>query len=440
MTPDTLMGIIERNARAAELLVRGAQANLAALSEQQLTLEQTILTRLSAIATLHLEQGSVEDAHVSAALLARQSALEQTQRQLMDAEQQVAAALAEKNAVQSCLDGIDQQAREALEQDADYARQVEQLDAVQAAHREQVSGYADLRQECEQKRPTFDVNPIYCYLRSHGYATVQYRRNRLNRSMDSWLATKVNYAANRKNELSLIAMAERNEAMQAEREGLIQTLTPLISTRLEQARETLGLSALLQQLEASQAAIDLAKQRANSIQPQLAAFALNQDPHYLRARQLLTDQLKTRSLGQLIDLASQTLDEADDRLVEQLQGLHLQLQGLEAERSPLQQSQTPLEERYERAKNLQRSLRNEAFTGIDVYFDLPVDFEPLVTQYMDGSVTLGRLVDVLTNARTLVRRSQAANQGFISSTTTSFSFSTTTVNYASNRSDTTGGY
>lgn len=438
MTPDTLMGIIERNARAAELLVRGAQANLSALSEQQLALEQTILTRLGAIAALHLEQGSVEDAHVSAALLARQSALEQTQQQLMDAEQQVTIALAEKNAVQTRLDGIDQQAREALEQDADYARQVEQLDAVQAAHREQVSGYADLRQECEQKRPTFDVNPIYCYLRSHGYATEHYRRNRLNRSMDSWLATKVNYAANRKNELSLIAMAERNEAMQAERETLIQTLTPLISARLEQAREALGLSALLQQLEASRAAIDLAKQRANSIQPQLAGFALNQDPYYLRARQLLTDRLKTRSLGQLVDLASQTLDEADDRIVDQLQGLHLQLQGLEVERSALQLS--PLEERYERAKKLQRTLRDEAFTGSDIYFDLSTDFEPLVTQYMDGSVTLGRLVDVLTNARTLVRRSQAAKQGFISSTTTSFSFSTTTVNYSSNRSDTTGGY
>lgn len=431
MTPDMVMGIAERNAHAVELQIREAQQNLSDLSEQQMALEQHILSRMSAIAALHLEQSDLQDAQVSDALQARKNAQEQAQRQLVDAQQDLANALAERDSLQSRVDSLEQQARETLEQDPDYARQVEQLDLAEAAHREQISGYAELQQECAQKRLTFDANPLYCYLRSHGYATEQYRRNRLNRWMDNWLASKVNYVANRKNELSLIAMAERNETMQAEHEALIQTFGTQITMRLEQARQALGLSVLSQQLSAAQAATDSVKARSNTLQQQLTAFALNQDPHYLRARQLLTDQLKSRSLGQLVDLASQTPDEADDLIVEQLQSLHLQLIALEPEKAPLQQALEALVVCHERAEKLQRTLRSDAYCGSNIDFDLPTDFERLVARYIEGDVTLGRLIDVLTDGRKMVRRSQAAKHAFTSSTTTSFSFSTTTVSGSS---------
>lgn len=428
MTPDTLMGITQRNSRTAELQLRAAQQQMSELSEQQLVLEQDILTRLGNIAALHLEQGAVQDTHVSAALQVRQAAKDQAHQRLADAEQAVANALAEKDNLQARIDGLEQQVRETLELDPEYAQRVQALDQVQAAHREHVSGYLDLHDECAQKRPTFDVDPLYCYLRSHRYGTEHYQRNRVHRLLDNWLASKVNYAANRKNELSLIAMAQRNEAMQAEREAQILSLGTYITKRLKLARHEQGLYTLTSQLRESQAAIDSAKQHANMLQPQLAAFALNQDPQYLRARQLLTDQLKTRSIGQLVDLASQTRDEADDRIVEQLQTLHVQLKALETQKNALQQAQKTMQDRHERAKNLQRKLRIEANADSDVYFDLSTDFEQLLARYMDGDVSLGHVIDVLDKGRMIVHRSQtAARQTFISSTTTTFSFSTTTV-------------
>lgn len=428
MTPDTLISLTERNSRNVELMMRTAEKDLADLAGQHLALEQDILTHLGNIATLHLEQGNTGDAEVSTALQRRQQAQDQLRAQLQTAEQHVARTLADKDSLQARVDRIDQQARESLEQDAEYARNVEQLDQTQAAHREQVTGYEDLRQECAQKRPTFDANPIYCYLRSHAFGTEAYRRNRLHLAMDQWLAKKVDYSSNRRNELSLIAMGERNEAMQLERETLIQALSAGIDVQIAQARERLGFKSLGNETAACLAAVEEAKGRANTLQQQLAAFAQNQDPHYQRARELLTKRLKTRSIGQLVDLASQTPDEADDLIVEQLQSLHLQLKSVEAETAELQQNQQSLQTRYERAKSLQRKLRNDAFTGSDIYFDLSTDFERLLANYMDGDVTLGRVIDVLNQGRTLVRRSQAATQrAFVSSTTTSFSFSTTNV-------------
>lgn len=440
MTPETLIGLAERNSRNVELMKRTTEQELSDLTWQQLALEQDISTRLGSIAALHLEHGNAADSQVSVALQARKDAREQLDQQLQAAEQQVADALAAKQAAQARYDGIDQQARERLEQNPEYARQVAQLDQTQAEHREHISGYLELREEYAKKRPTFDADPIYCYLRSHRFGTEHYQRNRLHLAMDRWLAKQVNYTANRKNELSLIAMGERNESLQLERQTLIEQLSSSIDAQLQQAREQLGLTALHSDLCATEAAIDNAKARANTLQKQLADYALNQDPHYLRTRELLTEQLKTRSLGELVDLASQTPDTADDRIVEQLQTLHVRLLSMKADQAALKQHQQALQTRYERAKELQRKLRNEAFTGSDVYFDLSTDFEELMARYMEGDVTLGRLIDALNQARTIVRRSQAAAQrGFVSATTTSYSFTTTTVS-ASNAAGKSDGF
>ncbi len=72
------------------------------------------------------------------------------------------------------------------------------------------------------------------------YDCYGYRRNRFNRRMDTWLASKVRYLVNRKNELDLRAMGERNEALQAERETFIRTLSETVDAQLLQARVTLS--------------------------------------------------------------------------------------------------------------------------------------------------------------------------------------------------------
>eukprot|EP01132_Coremiostelium_polycephalum_P017506 gene17506-20949_t len=375
MTPDTLIGITERNSRNAELRIRTAEQHLSELLGEQLALEQDITQRLGKIAALHLDQGNTQN------------------------------------------------------------EQVEQLDLAQAAHREHVSGYEDLRQECALKRPTFDTNLVYVYLRGHAFGTDQYRRNRLNRWMDNWLATKVNYLANRKNELSLIALGERNEALQAERIALISTLSASVDAQLAQARDQLGQAAIQPELDTLQRVVDNAKRQANAIQEKLGSYSRNEDPQYQRARQLLTDQLKTRSIGELIDLASHTPDDADDLIVEQLQTLNLRLKAVVQQLADTQEEAVVHQNSYQRAKDLERKVRNDAFTGRDVYFDLSTDFERLVESYMTQGATLGQVVDVLGRGLKIVRRSQVAagaTRGYVSASISPVVLGVATVESSNN--------
>lgn len=435
MTPDTLIGITERNSRNAELRIRTAEQHLSELLGEQLALEQDITQRLGKIAALHLDQGNTQNEQVAAALNLRQQSQDLLHQQLRDAEQTVAQALAGKEKLQARAETLDQQARQSLEQNPDYARQVEQLDLAQAAHREHVSGYEDLRQECALKRPTFDTNLVYVYLRGHAFGTDQYRRNRLNRWMDNWLATKVNYLANRKNELSLIALGERNEALQAERIALISTLSASVDAQLAQARDQLGQAAIQPELDTLQRVVDNAKRQANAIQEKLGSYSRNEDPQYQRARQLLTDQLKTRSIGELIDLASHTPDDADDLIVEQLQTLNLRLKAVVQQLADTQEEAVVHQNSYQRAKDLERKVRNDAFTGRDVYFDLSTDFERLVESYMTQGATLGQVVDVLSRGLKIVRRSQVAagaTRGYVSASISPVVLGVATVESSNN--------
>jgi hypothetical protein len=435
MTPDTLIGITERNSRNAELRIRTAERQLSELLGEQLALEQDLTLRLGHIAALHLQLGDTQNVQVASALKMRQQSQDLLHRELREAEHDVARALASKEKLQARADSLDQQARLSLELNPDYARQVEQLDLAQAAHREHISGYEELRQECALKRRGYDTNLVYVYLRGHAFGTDQYRRNRLNRWMDNWLATKVNYLANRKNELSLIALDERNEALQAERSDLISNLSTSVDAQLTQARDQLGQASIQPELDALQQVIDNAKRQANAIQEKLGSYLRNEDPQYQRARQLLTDQLKTRSIGELIDLASQTPDAADDLIVERLQTSHLRLVMVLQKLAEAEDAIKLYKSDYQRAKDLERRVRTDDFTGRDVYFDLSTDFERLVAGYMTQDVTLGQVVDVLGRGLKIVRRSQVAagsTRGYVSASISPISYGVITVDSNSN--------
>nr|MDP9060128.1 hypothetical protein [Pseudomonadota bacterium] len=90
---------------------------------------------------------------------------------------------------------------------------------------------------------------------------------------------------------------------------------------------------------------------------------------------------------------------------------------------------------YQRAKDLERRVRTDDFTGRDVYFDLSTDFERLVAGYMTQDVTLGQVVDVLSRGLKIVRRSQVAagaTRGYVSASISPVVLGVATVESSNN--------
>jgi len=77
--------------------------------------------------------------------------------------------------------------------------------------------YEDIRQECREKLSEYNDNEAYVFLRDRSYGTDDYRFNFIQRWLDGLVAKRINYAANRQNELMLLAMKARNEELYSKR-------------------------------------------------------------------------------------------------------------------------------------------------------------------------------------------------------------------------------
>ncbi|KIU53651.1 hypothetical protein QV12_04580 [Pseudomonas putida] len=439
MRPSKLIGIVADNARSFEHVLRDAEQQLASATERQMALEQDILTRLRSIATLQLEHAPSLQDEVVQALHERQLAQGQLRQQLLEVEQQIAQSLEATAQVQERLDDLDRQARDQLAQDPTYTAQMHQLEQAIAANLETVTGYADIRQECADKLPMFDRNPIYHFLRDRDFGTEQYRLGRISRWLDGWLARQVDYNGNRSNELNLLNMQQRNEALQLERDAHIAALEQSTGQQLADAQQQAGMEPLREAHKALYKQTVASKQQANDIHAQLTAFTHNQDPHYLRARQWLTDQLQAKSIEQLLEQVKKTPDTADDQIALQLQRLYPQVDGVERALAEARQTHGLAQQSYDRAKELERALRTDFFRDDGYQYKATLGIERLLSDYMTRDVTLSYLVGTIREHRELVPR-VAVERSSYSSSSSGSSWSSSSSSNSSSSSSSSGGF
>lgn len=440
MKPSVLIGLVASNSRSYEQLLRTAETDLATATERQMSLEQDILTRLRSIATLQLEHAPSLQQEVVQALQERQQAQAHLRQQLAAVEQGIDQSVQASQRVQQQLDVLDQHARDQLAQDPAYVDLMQQLEQAIAANREALTGYAEIRQECADKLPLFKRNPIYYFLRDRDFGTEQYRYGRISRWLDDWLARQVNYTGNRRNELSLLSMQERNEALQVERDAHIAALSETTGTQLAAAQHQAGMQPLLEEQKVLYKQLVGTKQQANDLHQQLQAFTQNQDPHYLRARQWITEQLQAKSIEQLLEDVKKTPSTADDQIAAQLQVLYPQVKGVEQALVEARKTHTLAQEAYDRAKELERSLRSDFYRDNGFQYRASLGIERLLADYMVRDVTLGYIVGTIREHRELVPRVSTSSGSSYSGRDSSWSSSGSGGSSSSSSSSSGGGY
>ncbi|MDD1014220.1 hypothetical protein [Pseudomonas rubra] len=442
MTPSTLTSTVAQNARDNESLLRSAEQLLSTLSDQEARLEQDILTRLSNIATLKLEHRPALDQDTVLQLQARQDAEAQLRADLARVECDIAASLAEQHNVRVRIEDIDRQVKDQLALEPDWRKLGEQLLAAQEANEEAVTGYAEIRQECVDKLPSYSANPIYYHLLKRDYGTEQYRYNFLHRWLDSTLAKRVNFQGNRNNELILRAMQTRNEELQGERLTLIAELHKAVEQHLAQARTTAGMDPLSGEDTTLNKHIAAAKARANEQHQQLANFAGKQDPHYLRIRQNITERLQTQTIEQLLVEVQKTPDSNDDRIAAQLKELYQRLREVQDRLPQLRDQHDRALRDYERAKELERALRTDYYRDSDYNFHTSLGFDRLLADYMTRDLSLHAMETLLQSGRRLVPRStsSSSSSSFSWSSSGSSSSSSSSSDYSTSSSSGGGSF
>lgn len=208
MTPGDLLSLVVDNYRQAHQRTTERQYARVEGYDRDIQLRQDILVRLHKIPN-NLVINPEHAQRVRLTLRDRQLEVTKQRQQVAALEQDVEQLNAELRAL------VRQREQRLWQLWQEHARQMElhqpmpQRDELNKSLEQLREALPRLADECNRKMPDYERNTFYVYLRGRRYGTDDYGRSGLFRTLDDWLANKINYRENRRNELILRSMPDR---------------------------------------------------------------------------------------------------------------------------------------------------------------------------------------------------------------------------------------
>lgn len=403
MRSSTMISTITENARNYEVALRRAEQALADANESDLSLQRDLSDALRRFAGVQLDEGAFKSSTELQAILSVRHAEEKNLRaQLATEEASIAEALDHIQVARGGIDSATEAVREALSEKTEY---------VEAFSRYQVAGsslasarpaYEEIARECEEKLPAFEQDRLYVYLRGIGFGTDQYRRGNLRRTIDRWVAGLCNYMENRASETALLAMREVNAASFARLERQLEEAQAFTQSLINAALEQAGVSKMEAQLAEAEADLKVKKSRASQLQDSLLEFSRKADRHYQDAMDKLSATLGDCAVADLHRMANITSDESDNDAASDIEKIQARLTQLKGSIPRLRAEADEARSSYDRAKRLERELRDSRYSSSTYQYRGGLDLQDLLTGYMAGALSQRDVVSEVEDYRELV--------------------------------------
>ncbi|WP_248800480.1 hypothetical protein [Pseudomonas sp. MWU13-2105] len=396
MNASRIEASLRDNSRNHEARLRQLQLELSAAHDQELRLQLGLGNAFAHIANYQLSGAAPLSAEVQR-LLDQRGQAETAQRQdLAQVEEgiagqlQVLASLAAE--LENLTRGLDQQ----VEQDL--------LDLQQASLLGEADerSYKELRDECRLKLRAFQADPLYVYLRDRGFGTDGYADKVPWRGLDRWIARLCNFTQNSAAERTLLAMQRANEAVGKEHQAN-RAAREVERARLHQSALSASDIPLLQERQRqAQQALEAGKAQANAIHQRLVPYVNKRDEDFVKASELLSQQLAGMTDLRLEHLAGQTQGSQDDELVRRVRDLRAELEVLRLRVPSLEQQCRDTEANYELARQLERALQSGGLISSS-YDYRNVDLDGVLVGFMQGALSLSQVVSEVDNNREFIR-------------------------------------
>lgn len=301
LTPGTLQALVEDNVRHYEMILsRHESAELKAW-HRQAVMTQDIIADLRRQPNAPLHNAHLES-DVRYALKQWVTEVEKARQALDAIEQDITRLVGEFRPLLATREQqLLQLWRQHLEH-PDFSDYLQRLGPLNNEHARLSESQARLARERDEKMPAYERNDLYVYLRGRRYGTDDYTCKGLSRTLDDWLANKINYRENRRNELILRSMPDALNELIGECANKIQALEQLNSTswstrldKLKRNPDGLRFSLLVKQIIA-------AKSHANDAYAKLNNFFAEEDELGNNAEQWMDEQIDAEDLYQALEI------------------------------------------------------------------------------------------------------------------------------------------
>lgn len=384
----TMLGSIQENSLGYEWKLRSVEQQLSEAASQELRLKQQIATKLSQIADLHLERRPELEREARDVLELRDAEERELRKRLKQVESTISELLEKIDARQADLRWLKRQVADTLAGQDDFRQMLARFEDAQKRQREAEPNRRELEEECARKLPQYRQDARYAYLVSAGYATDAYRATGIRRFLDGWIARLCNFHENRRNEITLMTMRDALTRMEEEARQELQSLSDRVAAATASAEEAAGMRGPKEELGRLDEAVKAEKKRANEIQAQLAPYAAKTDTRYVQARSLVAVALNEHSEEELMARVLQTPGLADDKLAREVVDLRAVLQAQRRRIAELERQRGGADAEYQRAKELERTLRHRGYAGGRYRYDPGLNLGALLMGYMAGQLSV----------------------------------------------------
>lgn len=207
LTPGALQALVEDNVRHYEIILSGRESAHLDAWHRQATMVQDIIADLRQQPDVPLPNAHLEG-EVRYALAQRATHAAKARKALDAIEQEITRLVGEFRTLLARREKHQSQLWHQYLENPEFAGYQQRVDTLSAEHARLSESHARLARERDEKMPAYERNDFYVYLRKRRYGTDDYTRSGLSRTFDDWLASKINYRENRRNELILRSMPD----------------------------------------------------------------------------------------------------------------------------------------------------------------------------------------------------------------------------------------
>lgn len=398
MKAHELLERFNQNSREHEQELRRIKDRISECTEKEVGIRHEIAIGYRRFAAAQINENNRIDSDIEWQMKMRKQETENLRKLLEESEVFIERETHAAKEMQERLNEARALVQSTLSQNPRYAALYERHKAIEEQGACAASLEQRMIQECEAKLPPFNQSPIYSYLRNQGFGTDAYKANPVVSQIDQWLAKLCQFNENWQNEQALLAIPGLIEEARAQREAaLIQAEDERNELEVEISGEVRELTRLVR---TKQSLINQAKKQASSIQAQLDSFASKSDSYYLKAIEIMSQELSGASTDELRARASETIDKADDIAMAEIAAANHDLEALEREVRELNAHRIAALELYEHAKRAERRIRNSSLSLRETTFDASLDVDTLIKAYMSGTLSEVMLINAIRSAQT----------------------------------------
>ncbi len=261
---------------------------------------------------------------------------------------------------------------------------------------------ADVVAQAEKKLPSYDRSRLFKYLYDAGYGTPQYQGEGLTRRIDGWVAKMIGFASARRGYDFLRVTPELMREEVTRRRERFNELMQQVEAIEDRVSDEVGLTAVMragQELGAARDGLVGAAAKAQDgllkRQQELMALTGSQNEFYQQGLARMQNFLANLPPSRLAAESRSTPERDDDAIVAEVTYLSGQLAEADRHSESLAREQHAWDERHGGLQTVLQRFRQAEFDSRRSLFQADVDFERLISLYLEGQLAANDLWNML---------------------------------------------